>query len=98
MRIFRSKAKIVLAILWIGYATAPAAAQSLKIPFAALSPTYTPLWIADQAGLFKKYGLDVRGGRTMSEDGRVQHDGVQFLIDLAPNSKDQQTFARRPDD
>lgn len=60
MTIFRSKAKIALTILWIGYATAPAAGQSLKIPFAALSPTYTPLWIADRAGLFKKYGLDVQ--------------------------------------
>lgn len=34
--------------------------QSLKIPFAALSPTYAPLWIAEQAGYFKKYGLDVQ--------------------------------------
>jgi ABC-type nitrate/sulfonate/bicarbonate transport system substrate-binding protein len=31
----------------------------LKVPFAALSPTYAPLWIADQAGFFKKHGLDV---------------------------------------
>jgi len=37
-----------------------AAAQSLKVPFAALSPNYAPLWIADQPGLFKKYGLDVQ--------------------------------------
>lgn len=34
--------------------------QSLKVPFAALSPTYAPLWIAEQAGYFKKYGLDVQ--------------------------------------
>lgn len=39
---------------------APAAAQSLKVPFAALSPNYAPLWIAEQAGLFKKHGLDVQ--------------------------------------
>ena len=38
----------------------PISAQSLKVPFAALSPNYAPLWIADQAGLFKKYGLDVQ--------------------------------------
>ena len=25
-----------------------------------LSPNYAPLWIADQAGLFKKHGLDVQ--------------------------------------
>jgi NitT/TauT family transport system substrate-binding protein len=34
--------------------------QSLKVPFAALSPNYAPLWIADQAGLFRKHGLDVQ--------------------------------------
>ena len=30
------------------------------MPFAALSPTYAPLWIAREAGFFKKYGLDVQ--------------------------------------
>jgi ABC-type amino acid transport substrate-binding protein len=49
-----------LAIAWLGWCGAPAAAQSLKVPFAALSPNYAPLWIADQAGLFKKHGLDVQ--------------------------------------
>ena len=32
----------------------------LKVPFAALSPNYSPLWVADYAGFFKKYGLDVQ--------------------------------------
>ena len=54
------KLKIALAFIWICFAPVPAAAQSLKIPFAALSPTYAPLWISEQAGLFKKYGLDVQ--------------------------------------
>jgi NitT/TauT family transport system substrate-binding protein len=45
---------------WLGFGGAPAAAQSLKVPFAALSPNYAPLWIADQAGFFKKHGLDVQ--------------------------------------
>ena len=35
-------------------------AQSLKVPFASLSPTYAPLWIAEQGGYFKKHGLDVQ--------------------------------------
>ena len=56
----RSKLKILLVIIGFFYAAAPAAAQSLKVPFAALSPTYAPLWIADHAGFFKKYGLDVQ--------------------------------------
>jgi ABC-type nitrate/sulfonate/bicarbonate transport system substrate-binding protein len=56
----RSKLKILLVIIGFFYAAVPAAAQSLKVPFAALSPTYAPLWIAEQAGFFKKYGLDVQ--------------------------------------
>ncbi|MEX0801731.1 MAG: ABC transporter substrate-binding protein [Candidatus Binatia bacterium] len=56
----RSKLKILLLIIGFFYAAAPAGAQSLKVPFAALSPTYAPLWIADQASFFKKYGLDVQ--------------------------------------
>jgi len=60
MSMLGAKLKLTLAIIWLCCAAAPAAAQSLKIPFAALSPTYAPLWIADQAGLFKKYGLDVQ--------------------------------------
>lgn len=41
-------------------APSPGQAQSMKVPYAALSPTYAPLWIAEQAGYFKKYGLDVQ--------------------------------------
>ncbi|MBI4522768.1 MAG: ABC transporter substrate-binding protein [Deltaproteobacteria bacterium] len=53
--------KISIALSWICLAGVPVAlAQTLKIPYAALSPTYAPLWIADQAGLFKKHGLDVQ--------------------------------------
>jgi len=36
------------------------AAQTLKVPFAALSPNYAPLWIAAETGLFKKHGLDAQ--------------------------------------
>ena len=39
---------------------APLTAQSLKVPFAALSPNYAPLWIATETGLFKKHSLDVQ--------------------------------------
>lgn len=41
-------------------AFSPLFAQSLKVPYAALSPTYAPLWIAEQGGYFKKHGLDVQ--------------------------------------
>ncbi len=54
------KLLFALALVWLAYGGAFAAAQNLKVPFAALSPNYAPLWIADQAGLFKKHGLDVQ--------------------------------------
>jgi NitT/TauT family transport system substrate-binding protein len=56
----RLKLKILLLGLGLSCAPVPGIAQSLKVPFAALSPTYAPLWIADQAGFFKKHGLDVQ--------------------------------------
>src|SRR3954469_1310195 len=34
-------------------------AQSLKVPYVSLSPTAGPLWIAHEAGLFKKNNLAV---------------------------------------
>lgn len=37
-----------------------AGAQTLKVPFASLSPNYAPLWVADAANLFKKHHLDVQ--------------------------------------
>ena len=60
MRKSTSKLKIVIAIIWFLLVAPIAVAQTLKIPFAALSPTYAPLWIAEQGGFFKKQGLDVQ--------------------------------------
>jgi ABC-type nitrate/sulfonate/bicarbonate transport system substrate-binding protein len=49
-----------LAAAWFTCCAVPSAAQSLKVPFAALSPNYAPLWVAADTGLFKKYNLDVQ--------------------------------------
>ena len=51
---------VALALTAFFWAASSVAAQSLKVPFAALSPNYAPLWIAAQSGLFKKYGLEVQ--------------------------------------
>lgn len=50
------------AILLLAILGAPPSgrAQNMKVPYAALSPTYAPLWIAEQAGYFRKYGLDIQ--------------------------------------
>jgi NitT/TauT family transport system substrate-binding protein len=60
MNTLRSKSKIVFVIFGLFYIPVSATAQSLTVPFAALSPTYAPLWVAQEAGFFKKYGLDVQ--------------------------------------
>ena len=61
MRQSKSKLRVVITFAGILLGGVPAAfAQNLKVPFAALSPNYAPLWIAEQGGFFKKYGLDVQ--------------------------------------
>ena len=39
--------------------SAPVFSQTLKVPFVSISPNPAPLWIAKEAGLFKKHNLDV---------------------------------------
>jgi ABC-type nitrate/sulfonate/bicarbonate transport system substrate-binding protein len=55
------KLKVFVAFLVGYFASVPVAdAQTLKVPYASLSPTYSPLWIAQEAGYFKKYQLAVQ--------------------------------------
>ena len=61
MRMSKSKLKFIL--IFVGmlcFGVSAAIAQSLKVPFAALSANYAPLWVAEQGGFFKKYGLEVQ--------------------------------------
>src|SRR6185369_17033742 len=55
------KARLLVALFLVcSLSTAMAEAQTLNVPYAALSPNYSPLWIAEQGGYFKKYQLDVQ--------------------------------------
>jgi ABC-type nitrate/sulfonate/bicarbonate transport system substrate-binding protein len=49
---------IWLSILAFSFAGTMADAQSLKIPYVSLSPTACPLWIAHEAGYFKKHNVN----------------------------------------
>jgi NitT/TauT family transport system substrate-binding protein len=60
MNALPSELKILFVIFGLFYTPGTGTAQSLTVPFAALSPTYAPLWVAEQAGFFKKYRLDVQ--------------------------------------
>ena len=59
---WRGRCGLIVGLTAVGFAccAVPLAAQNLKVPFAALSPNYAPLWIAADTGLFKKYSLDVQ--------------------------------------
>lgn len=55
------KPTLLAALFFVSVLSAATAeAQTLKVPYAALSPNYSPLWIAEQGGYFKKYQLDVQ--------------------------------------
>src|ERR1044071_8184910 len=55
------KPTLLAALFFVSVLSAATAeAQTLKVPYAALSPNYSPLWIAEQGGHFKKYQLDVQ--------------------------------------
>lgn len=58
----RRKLELLTVLVSYLFVSAPPSlfAQSMKVPYAALSPTYAPLWIAEQAGYFKKYGLEIQ--------------------------------------
>ena len=60
----------VLPILTVVPAQAAAATFKLTVGYAALNPRVSPLWIAEEQGLFAKYGIDaqpiyVRGAPTL---------------------------------
>jgi ABC-type nitrate/sulfonate/bicarbonate transport system substrate-binding protein len=57
----RTNVRILIALSWIFLVgIPPARAENLKVPFASLSANYAPLWVAHQAGFFRKYGLDAQ--------------------------------------
>ena len=44
----------------LGVGTRTSAAESVKISYSAISWLMTPVWIAEELGLFKKNGLDAQ--------------------------------------
>ena len=75
-------ARIVLLswLLGLVFAVGNSAAQKVNVSFSSLNGIQSPLWIAQDAGFFKKHRLDVRveqtaGGETVVEEmlaGRLQ--------------------------
>jgi len=49
---------VVVAAALLGLPCSPCSAAGVRIVYGAISATATPLWVAQDHGLFKKYGLD----------------------------------------
>ncbi|HXG50865.1 MAG TPA: hypothetical protein VNN77_05580 [candidate division Zixibacteria bacterium] len=50
---------VFLSVGIFALASAPADSEPLKVPYVSVSPNPAPLWIAHEAGLFKKSSLEV---------------------------------------
>ena len=67
--------RIIVGLCWLFLLTSAASAQELKrvkIGYPAISYNQIHIWVAKEAGLFKKYGLDAeiiffRGGQTATQ-------------------------------
>ena len=55
----RRLCQIFLAMVFVGLSAADVKAQKLSSAYGALGGTFLPMWVTQDAGLFKKYGLDV---------------------------------------
>src|SRR4029077_5020856 len=54
-------------LAFVSLSCAASGSQKLRIPYTAITGAYTPLWIAVEEGLGRKYGLDLESiyaGRT----------------------------------
>jgi NitT/TauT family transport system substrate-binding protein len=85
----RSALTSLLLCLIIAAGHRPVTAEPLRIVYTAISLMYGPLWVTQQAGLFKKYNLDVEllylSGGTLSTAALVSGD-VQFAFTGAANA------------
>ena len=62
--VLRTGTKFLLSFAWfgaiLGVSTRTSAAESVKISYSAISWLMTPVWMAEELGLFKKNGLDAQ--------------------------------------
>ena len=70
--IIRSSLFVSLVAIFLSGAS-PVLAQSLKVPYAALSPTYAPLWVAEQGGYFNQLPIQYPGGTIVLSKSFLQN-------------------------
>jgi NitT/TauT family transport system substrate-binding protein len=54
----RRNLSFVFAVALVVFAASPGLAAAVHVVYGAISATATPLWVAQENGLFRKYGLD----------------------------------------
>lgn len=58
MRKFSLAAKHALAVAWLFTCATIASAEPLRIAYTSIAVVYGPLWLTQEAGLFKKYNIE----------------------------------------
>ncbi len=88
MKVFRNRRGIlfllIVEILWLWGALTANAVDRLRIGLSSVSPINGSIWVAEEKGLFKKYGIEPEviliGGASAAGVGSLIAGDVQFLI------------------
>jgi NitT/TauT family transport system substrate-binding protein len=88
MKVFRKHDEIcfslIAAILWLLGASTANAADRIRVGLSSVSPINGSVWVAEEKGLFKKYGIEPEviliGGASAAGVGSLIAGDIQFLI------------------
>ena len=88
MKTFRKHGEIlfslIAAISWLLSASTAHAADRVRVGLSSVSPINGSVWVAEEKGLFKKYGLEAEviliGGASAAGVGSLIAGDIQFLI------------------
>jgi NitT/TauT family transport system substrate-binding protein len=88
MKVFRKHGGIcvslIAAILWLLAASTANAADRIRVGLSSVSPINGSIWVAEERGLFKKYGLEAEvilvGGASAAGVGSLIAGDIHFLI------------------
>ena len=88
MKVFRKHNgilfSVIAGILWLSGGSTANAADRLRVGLSSVSPINGSIWVAEEKGLFKKYGIEPEviliGGASAAGVGSLIAGDVQFLI------------------
>jgi ABC-type nitrate/sulfonate/bicarbonate transport system substrate-binding protein len=75
---------LIAGILWLFGASTPHAADRVRVGLSSVSPINGSIWVAEERGLFKKYGIEPEviliGGASAAGVSSLIAGDIQFLI------------------